>query len=304
MEFTFIEVKPLILNWTYVVGLQISLSLVTGSILSMWFCELIEEERLGTGTSLLIFTNVVANVPINFIELNNFLFCQSPYLYKVQIIIGLLIFYFFFVSLIVLFQNSFKNINLISSKQVFENDSDQNMRPLAFEDTYIPFKLNQNGVMPIVLSTGIVNFIMYSLLTFVNLGSLNSFADSNLIQFFYIVLTTLIAIPSSYLYSVFVLKPSEISENLTKLAYSIPGIRQGNDTTKYIDVNLQSLAVMEGVFLSFLAFFPLILDIFLPFNPFKGATSLVVAIGVSSEFIAQIRGYLVDREYEIFDSKK
>jgi len=190
---------------------------------------------------------------------------------------------------------------------VFENESDQTITPFTYENAYLPFKLNQNGVMPIVLSTGIVNFLMYGLLTFVNslnFGSLISFVDFTLIKVLYIALTTLIAIPSSYLYSVFVLKPSEISENLTKLAYSIPGIRQGEDTTKYLDGNLQSLAVMEGIFLSFLAFFPLLLDNYLPFNPFKGATSLVVVIGVSSEFIAQIRGYLVDREYEVFDSQE
>ena len=106
----FFLVKPVVFDWTNGLGLEIILSLVTGSILSMWFSELITEEGLGNGSSMLIFINIVGSIPNSFNDLNNALFSKVSYFDNLKTIGQGLIFYFFVVSVIILFQDSFKKI--------------------------------------------------------------------------------------------------------------------------------------------------------------------------------------------------
>ena len=84
------------------------------------------------------------------------------------------------------------------------------------------------------------------------------------------------------------------------MAYTIPGIRQGKQTTLYLENTVSRLAFMGGLFLAFLAFFPLLLGNFFQFNLFKNVTSLLILIGVITDVTSQIRGYLVSKNYEEF----
>jgi preprotein translocase subunit SecY len=100
-----------------------------------------------------------------------------------------------------------------------------------------------------------------------------------------------------------VLKPEEISQNLAKLAYTIPGVRQGKQTTVYLENTVTRLAFMGGIFLAFLAFFPSLLANLFQFNIFKNVTSLLILIGVITDVTSQIQGYLVSRNYEGFKTQ-
>ena len=92
----------------------------------------------------------------------------------------------------------------------------------------------------------------------------------------------------------------DIAENLAKMAYNIPGVRQGNQTTQYLKQTVSRLAFMGGVFLAFLAFFPIILGNIFQFNIFKNLTSLIILIGVITDVTSQVKGYLVSQNYESF----
>jgi preprotein translocase subunit SecY len=94
------------------------------------------------------------------------------------------------------------------------------------------------------------------------------------------------------------LKPEDISQNLAKMAYTIPGIRQGKQTTNYLENTVNRLSFMGGLFLAFLAFFPLLIGNLFQFNLFKNVTSLLILIGVITDVTSQIRGYLIARNYE------
>merc|ERR1711966_535683 len=115
-----------------------------------------------------------------------------------------------------------------------------------------------------------------SLLTLVSFG-LNLF----LIVFF------------STFYSLLVLKPKDLSDNLTKMAYNVPGVKQGKNTTQYLEQIISRLAFMGGIFLAFLAFFPILIGNLLEFNVFKNLTSLIILVGVITDVTSQIKGYLV-----------
>ena len=91
-----------------------------------------------------------------------------------------------------------------------------------------------------------------------------------------------------------------MSENLGKLAYTIPGVRQGKETTKYLEKTINRLAFVGGVFLAFLAFFPFLVGNLFKFSLFKNLTSLLILIGVITDTTSQVTGYLVSMRYEGF----
>ena len=292
----FFLVKPIIFDWSISLALEIILALVTGSILSMWFSELITEEGLGNGSSMLIFINIVGSIPNSFSELNNALFSQASYLDNLRITGQGLIFYLFVVSVIILFQDSYKKINIVAAKQLNLSSSDQSQNFSQLKNSYIPLKVNQGGIMPLVFSSTIAVFLAYPVQQLLNLG----FVNNSFLSVYSITINILLVVLFSCFYAGLVLKPDDISQNLAKMAYSIPGIRQGKDTTKYLEKTVARLAFMGGLFLAFLAFFPLVVGNVLQVNIFKNVTSLLILIGVITDVTSQIRGYLVARKYEGF----
>ena len=292
----FFLVKPIIFDWSISLALEIILALVTGSILSMWFSELITEEGLGNGSSMLIFINIVGSIPNSFSDLNNALFSQASYLDNLRISGQGLIFYLFVVSVIILFQDSYKKINIVAAKQLNLSSSDQSQNFSQLKNSYIPLKVNQGGIMPLVFSSTIAVFLAYPVQQLLNLG----FVNNSFLSAYSITINILLVVLFSCFYAGLVLKPDDISQNLAKMAYSIPGIRQGKDTTKYLEKTVARLSFLGGLFLAFLAFFPLVVGNVLQVNIFKNVTSLLILIGVITDVTSQIRGYLVARKYEGF----
>ena len=292
----FFLVKPIIFDWSISLALEIILALVTGSILSMWFSELITEEGLGNGSSMLIFINIVGSIPNSFSELNNALFSQASYLDNLRISGQGLIFYLFVVSVIILFQDSYKKNNIVAAKQLNLSSSDQSQNFSQLKNSYIPLKVNQGGIMPLVFSSTIAVFLAYPVQQLLNLG----FVNNSFLSVYSITINILLVVLFSCFYAGLVLKPDDISQNLAKMAYSIPGIRQGKDTTKYLEKTVARLAFLGGLFLAFLAFFPLVVGNVLQVNIFKNVTSLLILIGVITDVTSQIRGYLVSQNYESF----
>jgi preprotein translocase subunit SecY len=104
----------------------------------------------------------------------------------------------------------------------------------------------------------------------------------------------------STFYSLLVLKPRDLSENLKKMAYTIPGFKQGKETIKYLEQTITRLAFIGGIFLASFAFFPFILNNIFQISTFKNVTSLIILIGVITDVSSQVRGYLVSQNYESF----
>jgi preprotein translocase subunit SecY len=286
----FFLVKPVVFNWTLVLALKIIVSLTMGSLLSMWFAELITEESLGNGSSMIIFINIVGSIPNSFNELSQKI-TTSSYLNTVSLVGQGLLIYLFIVFVIVLFQDAYKKINIVSAKQLNLSYSEQNSGSNELKNSYIPIKLNQGGIMPLVFSSTL----------FANSDFGKSLTIMPIFMTTYsFTLNIVLVIFFSGFYSLLVLKPNDIAENLAKMAYNIPGIRQGNQTAQYLKQTVSRLAFMGGVFLAFLAFFPIILGNVFQFNLFKNVTSLLILVGVITDTTAQIRGYLISRNYEGF----
>jgi preprotein translocase subunit SecY len=296
----FFLVKPVVFNWNLQLALKIIVSLTTGSLLSMWFAELITEESLGNGSSMIIFINIVGSIPNSFNEFSQKL-TTSSYLNTFSLISEGFLIYLFIVFIIVLVQEAYKKINIVSAKQLNLSYSEQNPSSGELKNSYIPIKLNQGGIMPLVFSSTIASFLYYPLQLFASsdFGKSLSFMPFFMTTYSFILNIVLVIFFSGF-YSLLVLKPNDIAENLAKMAYNIPGVRQGNQTTQYLKQTVSRLAFMGGVFLAFLAFFPIILGNVFQFNIFKNVTSLLILVGVITDTTSQIRGYLISRNYEGF----
>ena len=291
-------VKPVVFNWNLSLALKVILSLTTGSMLSSWFAELITNEKLGNGSSMIIFINIIGGLPANFSNATQSLNEPSMINNSGIFIIGYLV-YLLIVSVIVLTQDSYKKINIVSARQLNFNSTDTNMRVSDLKNSYIPIKLNQGGIMPLVFSSTIATFLFYPLqLLVTNVFSVGGTALTNVLTFFSFGLNIVLVVFFSSFYALLVLKPKDLSDNLTKMAYNVPGLKQGRETTQYLERVISRLAFMGGIFLAFLAFFPFLIGNIFQFTFFKNLTSLIILIGVITDVSSQIRGFLVSQNYE------
>jgi preprotein translocase subunit SecY len=292
----FFLVKPVVFNWNLTLVLKIVVSLTTGSLLTMWFAELITEEGLGNGYSMIVSTNIIGNIPSNFGKFIKSI-GETSYL-NIMILFGkIILIYFFIVGIIIIFQNTYKKITIISAKQLSINSFNQSNE---LRNSYIPIKLNQSGIMPIVFSSNIITFLYYPLQRFADSVFGLSLKDVPIfVKICSVLLNIFLIISLNRFYSLLILKPNDISQNLAKMAYSIPGIRQGNQTTQYLKQTITRVAFIGGLFLVFLAFLPTLIENIFKLSIFKNVTSLFILISVAADITSQIRGYLIARNYEI-----
>ena len=278
----FILVKPVIFNWNILLAAKIILSLTTGSMLSMWFAELITKENLGNGSSMIIFINIIGGLPANINEFTANLE-KSSFASNFGALFLSYGIYLVIVALIVLVQDSYKKINIVSARQLSFSSNEPNAQTTEIKNSYIPIKLNQGGIMPLVFSTTIATFLFYPLQLALT-GGLNLEANqlTNILTFCSFSLNIVLVIFFSSFYALLVLKPKDLSENLTKMAYGVPGLKQGKETTQYLEQVISRLAFMGGVFLAFLAFFPFLLGNVFQFKLFSNLTSLIILIGFKS----------------------
>ena len=294
----FILVKPVVFNWSIVLAFKIIFSLTTGSMLSMWFAELITKENLGNGSSMIIFINIIGGLPANISEFRSSLENSSSTSNFAGLFIAYAI-YLLIVAVIVLVQDSYKRVNIVSARQLNFNYLEQSSPDSKLKNSYIQIKLNQGGIMPLVFSTTIATFLFYPLQL-----ALSKVLPVDLLTTFLTFasfgLNLVLVVFFSTFYALLVLKPKDLSDNLTKMTYNVPGLKQGKETTRYLEQVISRLAFMGGIFLAFLAFFPLLVGNVFQFNIFKNLTSLIILIGVITDVTSQVKGYLVSQNYESF----
>jgi preprotein translocase subunit SecY len=256
-------------------------------MLTTWLGELITKEKLGNGSSMIIFMNIVSGLPSN---LTQFSFDNLSSIKNLSSLFISYLVYFGIVILVVLVQDSYKKVQIVSAKQLNFNSLEQSFVSSKLKNGYIPLKLNQGGIMPLVFSTTIATLILVPLRTI--------FSNVNLLTLFTFVLNLILVVFFSAFYALLVLNPKDLSTNLTKMSYNLPGLKQGKATTRYLEQAIVRLALLGGIFLAFLTFFPLIVGNVFKFNLFKNLTSLIFLIGVITDVTSQVKGYLISRNYE------
>ena len=240
--------KRALFDWSPLLAFEIILWLTTGAMIVLWLSELITEYGLGNGASLLIYTNIISSLP----NLGKKLISENSGNLSVVSGVGIGLLFFIAIAGIITLQESARIVPLISSKQLGQN---QQSVSKGGSNNYIPLRFNQAGVMPIILTTALLVLPNY----ITNLGvfpllTLPIFLQSSKI-FYWISYFGLILIFSSF-YSTIVLNPKDISQELQKMAVSIPGVRPGLATTFYLKQVMKRVTFFGAIILAILATLP------------------------------------------------
>nr|YP_009294582.1 preprotein translocase subunit SecY [Asparagopsis taxiformis]AOM66065.1 preprotein translocase subunit SecY [Asparagopsis taxiformis] len=282
-------IKPYVFNWNYSFIIDCILTLTTGSIIIMWFSEIITQNGIGNGASILIFQNIISGIPKNF---NNYSvdITNPDIIFK---IILLIILFIIMLLITVLVQEGQRKIKIISTKQLGKISE---LNP----QSYIPLKINQGGVMPIIFASATMALPSYlsQISNYYNLKLIfNLFLPNGIL---YIPLYGSLIILFSYFYASLVLNPKDISKNLNKMGASIPSIRPGIDTTRYLKKILDKLTFLGAIFLFVIALVPSAISTIthIPFFKGLGATSLLILVGVAIDTAKQIQTYIISQQYD------
>ena len=290
--------KRALFDWNLYLAAEIIIWLTTGAMIVLWLSEIITEYGLGNGASLLIYTNIISNLP-NFAK-NLFINASQNVSVLSWLAIGVL--FFVAISGIVLLQESTRIVPLISSKQL--NQTRQLISTGSeYNGNYLPLRFNQAGVMPIILTTAVL--VIPTFIT--NLGllpiiTLPAFMNSSKL-FYWISYFMLILIFSSF-YSTIVLNPKDLSNQLQKMAVSVPGIRPGVETTFYLKKVMQRVTYLGAITLAILATLPNLIEAIIPGSSFNGlgTTSLLILVGVILDLSREVKSIILSNIYnDIFD---
>jgi preprotein translocase subunit SecY len=275
---------------------ETALALVAGSMFVMWASEVITERGIGNGASLLIFLNIVSSLPTTLGSTISF--AQVGGREAVGQVVVLLLLFLATIIGIVFVQEGMRRIPIISARRQVGR------RVLAEQRSFLPLRLNQGGVMPIIFATAILslpliigNFTKNQQIaeftsTYLNPGGSGWWAYA-LIYLFSIIFF-------SYFYSSLIVNPVDIAQNLKKMGSSIPGIRPGKATSEYLERVLNRLTFLGAGFLGLVAIIPTIVERALGVPTFRGlgATSLLILVGVAIDTAKQIQTYVISQRYE------
>ncbi|MDQ5949653.1 MAG: preprotein translocase subunit SecY [Patescibacteria group bacterium] len=266
---------------------------IAGAMLTMWIGELISEYGIGNGVSVLIFGGIVASFPTS---VSQALFTYTPAdlpLYIAFVLVGLIV-----IAGVVLVTEAERPIPVTYAKQVHGN------HVTGGTSTYIPLRLTQAGVIPIIFALSILlfpqiiaNFLAGStnaiLLSISN--SMTAFLQNQLLYgAVYFVLVFLF----TYFYTAVTFDPESMSHNLQKNGAFIPGVRPGQSTAEYVSKILTRVTLVGALFLGVIAILPLVMKSITGITQIAlGGTSLLIVINVAVDLVKKIDAQIAMREY-------
>jgi len=266
---------------------------VAGAVLIMWIGELVSEFGIGNGVSLIIFAGIVSQLPSTVSQLVfTFDVSQIP-LFLIFLVAGVLI-----IAGIVLVGEAERPIPVTYAKRV------RGMKMYGGGSTYLPLRVNQAGVIPIIFALSILLFpqmigtflARFSNEILVKISQvLMSFSQTSLL---YGVLYFILVFLFTYFYTAVTFDPEALSNNLQKNGAFIPGIRPGVSTADYISKVLSRITLLGAVFLGFIAILPLIMQSLTGIASLAlGGTSILIVVSVVLDLIKKIDAQVSMREY-------
>nr|BCG67736.1 SecY-type transporter protein [Haptophyceae sp. NIES-3900] len=284
-------IRPYVFNWNTGVLLDITLTLTAGSLILMWIAELITEEGIGNGTSLLICLNITSGFPKIAQEATT-LVQTTDSIFKVLLVFGS----FVLVLLsVVIIQSGTRRISLVSARQLmYQEDKSRN---------FLPFRVNQSGIMPIIFASTfliiptqasqyvsneqIKNFLLLFSPTSPNQGLYLSIYFSAIFIF-------------NTFYTSIILNPSDVSKNLKKMASTIKNVRPGQETEKFLQMTIENLTILGSIFLITISIIPTVVQNLTKVSLLNSiaSTSLIILVGTSIEVIKQIRTFEISKSYK------
>jgi len=288
-----LETQGILVNLTAFNRITNLVIVVAGAILTMWLGELMSEFGIGNGVSLIIFAGIVSALPT---EISQLLFTfdasQIP-LYILFVALSILV-----IAGVVVVTEAERPIPVTYAKRV------RGAKMYGGGSTYLPLRVNQAGVIPIIFALSILLFpqlIGNFLSTSTNAilikisTALISFSQTSLL---YGVLYFILVFLFTYFYTAITFDPEALSINLQKNGAFIPGIRPGNSTSEYISKVLSRITLLGAVFLGFIAILPLIMRAATGITAIAlGGTALLIVVSVVLDLIKKVDAQVSMREY-------
>jgi len=270
------------------------LTITTGTMFLMWMGDQITRRGIGNGISIIIFAGIVARIPgaiWTLVEL-----VKDKTLNPVYVMITLIMFVVV-VALVIMEQQGQRKIPVHYAKRVIGR------RIYGAQNTYLPFKVNPSGVIPVIFASSI---LLFPLQIARNLGKnvewlsrLASWLDPNKLP--YVVAYALLIIFFAYFYTQVTLNPTEIAKHIRENGGSIPGIRS-EKMEEYLQRILTRIILPGSLFLAFIAIIPTVVQVLFKFpasvSYLMGGTSLLILVGVDLDTMSQIEGYLRMHHHE------
>jgi len=299
---------PIILDYTAGTAILIVTTLTAGTAFVMWLGELITQRGVGNGMSLLIFISIVSALPAQF---TNAWSTSDP-----RAEFGILIAVFLFMVVAIIFvEQGQRRIPIQFAKRV------RGRRVMGGQATYIPLKVNNAGVIPIIFATAVLYFPTL-LVTVIPAGETGFFnnvrvwvdnfagagqkvghngaAVSLNMQLFYILVLFLLIVFFTYFYTAIQFDPVKQAETIQRQGGFVPGIRPGAPTARHLEYILSRITLPGSLFLGTVAILPTIVSIIFDVTFAFGGISILIVVGVALETMKQIESQLMMRNYEGF----
>ena len=264
--------------------------LVTGTMFLMWLGEQITERGIGNGISLIITAGIVSGIPSGIVQLLTL--SERSMLMAVSIVIGILL----LIYAVVYFESAQRKVPVHYAKRQFGSGM------MPGQSIHMPFKLNMAGVIPPIFASSIILFPS-TLLGWFGSNSTNSVLHkvAAMLQHgqpLYIVLFATTIIFFCYFYTALVFSPKEMAENLKKSGAFVPGIRPGEQTSRYLEKVVLRLTLFGALYITTICLIPEFLTTALNVPFYLGGTSLLILVVVTMDFRTQINSYVMSSQYE------
>ena len=288
-----LESQKILINLTMFDRITNIIIVVAGAMLIMWIGELMSEFGIGNGVSLLIFAGIVSRIPT---EVSQLLFSfdvsQIP-TFLIFVALGALV-----IAGVVVVTESERPIPVTYAKRV------RGMKMYGGGSTYLPLRVNQAGVIPIIFALSILLFpqmignFMASSTKPVLMKISHALISFSQTSWLYAVLYFILVFLFTYFYTAVTFDPEALSTNLQKNGAFIPGIRPGASTSQYISKVLGRITLLGAVFLGIIAVLPLIVRAATGISAIAlGGTALLIVVSVVLDLIKKIDAQISMREY-------
>ena len=259
----------------------------------MWLGEQMTERGIGNGISLIITAGIAAGIPAGISRLLTLTSQGSmSMLMAVAIVIGALL----LIYVVVYFESAQRKIPVHYAKRQVGN------RLVQGQSTHMPFKLNMAGVIPPIFASSIILFPSTLLSWFGSTNTDNWFYKAAALlqhgQPVYILLFAATIIFFCYFYTALVFSPREMAENLKKSGAFVPGIRPGEQTSRYLEKVVLRLTFFGALYITIICLIPEFLTTALNVPFYLGGTSLLILVVVTMDFSTQIASYRMTQQYE------
>ena len=278
--------------------LKIALILTGGTAFLLWLGDQITQKGMGNGISLIIMAGIISTVPKMFIDTFKTLILNHTGSLAMGIV-GFILFVLVYLLIVVgvIFEES-------SERRIPIQYSNRTTSAYGQKQSYIPFKLNSAGVMPVIFAS-----VILSIPTFIGgiLGNDSGFTKfvTNYINYTTptgFVLYIILIFVFGYFYTNMQINPKELAKNLNKSGGYIPGIRPGVETEKYIKKILYRITFLGSTFIAAIAGLPIVFSSFistgLPASVSIGGTGVLIVVGVAIETCKQLESSLINRNYK------